>query len=80
MIKRNSNAARKFLALTILRRGRLSKQHLADPASGLDIELKKAQEIPIQVTLTQVDQVDLDVAMTEMSRNKNRVAPSTDCE
>lgn len=58
MATRNSRRSKRYLALTIVRRGRLSKTHLADPSKGLDDLSKRNQEVPIEVTLTPVGPVD----------------------
>lgn len=50
---------KKYKALTVFRRGALSKKHLADPEVGLALELKKAQEPPVEVTLTLVKETDI---------------------
>lgn len=42
---------RAFRALTISRRGRLSKDHLSDPSKGLPMELRKEQAEAIEVSL-----------------------------
>lgn len=45
---------KRYVALTIIKRGKLSKSHIADPKLGLDIESKKAQEEPVNITLTPI--------------------------
>ena len=47
-------------ALTIIRRGQLSKSHLSDPKEGLPMEAKIAQEEPVEVVLKPVAVLDMD--------------------
>ena len=74
MATRNSVRARKYIALTILKRGRLSKSHLADPKVGLDLESKKNQDEPILVTLTPLAKIPV----STMLDSKTKVVK--DCE
>jgi hypothetical protein len=58
MKKPQNKQARIYQALTIIKRGRLSKTHLADPKEGLAEEDKKAQETPVKVALIPVAELD----------------------
>ena len=40
-----------FVALTVSRKGRLLKNHLADPNVGLSHDLQRIQETPVSVVL-----------------------------
>lgn len=50
--------AGKYRALTIVRRGRLSKTHLSDPEVGLPMESKVRQEVAVPVELIPVRTLD----------------------
>ena len=51
---------RRYKAITIIRKGRLSKNHLSDPKEGLPLEAKKAQEEPVEVILSPGEVMNID--------------------
>ncbi len=60
---------RKFYkALTIVRNGRLSKDHLSDPKIGLPLESKKAQAEPVEVVLNPMEVLDINSVREGMQR------------
>lgn len=72
-MKTAQDEPRKFYAITILKRGSLSKQHLADPSVGLSRELKKAQVPPVEVVLTLLSKKSFTEVLRE-SRERRKVA------
>ena len=64
-----------FKALTIIRRGRLSKTKLSLPSDGLPEEDKKAQEVPVMVTLKPICELD-PVTQLELPKSAE-TAPET---
>lgn len=51
---------KKYFALTVMRRGKLSKSHLSDPKEGLPLDAKIRQEEPVEVVLEPVKSTPLE--------------------
>jgi hypothetical protein len=65
---------RRYKAITVVRRGKLSKSHMSDPKDGLPLESKMAQEEPVEVILSPVSVID------KVSLNETKVVDEVTAE
>lgn len=49
-----------YPALTVMKKGRLSKKDIADPKVGLSLELKKQQAQPVDANLVLIEKKPLE--------------------